>query len=607
MVATMRVRRDGAERGDSLGRVIRTTLHQGQGGDNSGWTPALLSTDVSQGSELWGDAPHLRGNAAELLVRCLEQEGVTCVFGLPGEENIHFTEAISRSSIRYVLVRHEQAASFMAEIYGRLTGQAGVCSATLGPGAINLLLGVADATTNSTPLVAISAQVGLNRMYKESHQSVDLVSMFAPVTKWADLVLSAPAIPEMIRKAFKLAQTERPGAVYLAVPEDVEKESVPSGLVPLAINVPRADEPSPTQIARAAALLETARRPVVLAGHGAARSGAAEALRRFSDTLGLPVATTFHGKGVFPDDHPNALGAVGFMRHDYVNFGFDEADVLITVGYELQEFDPVRINPRGDKRIVHLSRFPAEVDSHYDVDVGVQADLGRTLDALAAATVRRWEPSASGEKIRRLLAEELSGASDDDSFPLKPQRIVADIRAALGRDDIVLADTGAVKMWMARLYPTYEPNTCLISNGLSTMAFSLPGAIGAKIAVPERRVLAAVGDGAFLMNSQEIETALRERVPITILIWQDDAYGLIKWKMDLELGHAMSVGFDNPDFVAYAESFGARGYRITSAAELLPTLREALDAETVSVIACPVDYRENLRLTDSLGELTGPF
>jgi acetolactate synthase I/II/III large subunit len=268
---------------------------------------------------------------ADLLVSCLEREGVTVVFGIPGEENIRFTDALVRSPIRYVLVRHEQAASFMAEIYGRLTGRAGVCSATLGPGAINLLLGTADATTNSSPVVALSAQVGLNRIYKESHQSVDLVAMFAPVTKWADVVLTPGAVPEMIRKAFKLAQTERPGAVYLAVPEDVETMSAP-GLAPLNVNVPRPDVPSASQIERAAAVLDAARRPIVLAGHGAARAGAAGALRRFSEQLGLPVATTFHGKGVFPDDHANALGAVGFMRHDYVNFGFDEADVIISVG-----------------------------------------------------------------------------------------------------------------------------------------------------------------------------------------------------------------------------------------------------------------------------------
>ena len=545
--------------------------------------------------------------AAELLVQCLEQEGVNCVFGIPGEENIYLTEALSRSTIRYVLVRHEQAASFMAEIHGRLTGRAGVCSATLGPGAINLLLGTADAYTNSTPLLALSAQVGLNRIYKESHQSVDLVSMFAPVTKWSDLILSPGAIPEMIRKAFKIAQTERPGAVYLGVPEDVEAALVPDRLAPLEINTPRTDQPSPSQIARAAAVLDASERPIILAGHGAARSGAAQALLRFSEQLGLPVATTFHGKGVFPDDHPYSLGAVGFMSHDYVNFGFDDADVIVSVGYELQEFDPVRINPGADKQIIHLSRVPAEVDARYVVDVGIQADIGNTLDALGEATTRRFDQGTRGEKIRRLLADELVQGAADNSFPLKPQRVVADTRAALGRSDIVLADTGAVKMWMARLYPTFEPNTCLISNGLSTMGFALPGAIAASLAVPGRRVLAAVGDGAFLMNAQEIETALREGIPLVVLIWEDHAYGLIGWKMDLELGHHMEVDFSNPDFVAYAESFGARGYRVGAADDLLPALEEALAADTVSVITCPVDYTENLRLTAALGELSGPF
>src|SRR6202050_4485689 len=472
------------------------------------------------------------GRVADLLVRCLENEGVTCVFGIPGQETLPVTDPLFRSSIRYVLVRHEQAASFMAEIHGRLTGRAGVCSSTLGPGAINLLLGTADANSNSTPMVALSAQVGLNRIYKESHQSVDLVSMFSPVTKWADMVLSPGSVPEMVRKAFKLAQTERPGAVFLAVPEDIEGLAVTDDLVPLDVNTPRPDEPSPSQIARAAEVLDGAVRPVVLAGHGAARTGAAGALRRFSEQLGLPVATTFHGKGVFPDDHPHALGAVGFMSHDYVNFGFDEADVIVCVGYELQEFDPVRINPSGDKRILHLSRFPAEVDARYDVEVGIQADIPSTLAALGQATTRRFDRGTKAEKIRRLLADELAQGAADDSFPLKPQRVVADTRAALGRADIVLADTGAVKMWMARLYPTYEPNTCLVSNGLSTMAFALPGAIAAKLAVPERRVLAAVGDGAFLMHSQEIETALREHIAMAVLIWEDDAYGLIGWKMD---------------------------------------------------------------------------
>jgi acetolactate synthase-1/2/3 large subunit len=547
-----------------------------------------------------------RIGTAELIVRCLENEGVTHVFGIPGEENIHLVQALASSSISYVLVRHEQAASFMAEVYGRLTGRAGVCSATLGPGAINLLLGVADATTNSTPVVALSAQVGMHRAFKESHQGVDLVSMFKPVTKWAELVATPEAVPEMIRKAFKLAQTERPGAVYLAVPEDVEKSLAPEGARPLAVNRPRADEPADDQLQRAADVLRGARDPVVLAGHGAARAGAADAVRRFAETLGIPVATTFHGKGILADDHPQALGAVGFMRHDYVNFGFDQADVIIAVGYELQEFDPVRINPAGDKRIIHIHRFPAEVDAHYEVEVGLQSDIARTLDALAEAVGRRFDDGRDDipeQRIRAMIDGELERGRADDRFPLAPARIVADTRAALRREDIVLVDTGALKMWMARLFPPYEPNTCLISNGLSTMAWTLPGAIAAKIARPDAHVLVATGDGAFMMNSQEIETALRERIPMVVLIWVDDDYGLIKWKMELELGQSMDTEFGNPDFVAYAESFGARGYRIGSAAELLPTLQKALADDTVSVIACPVDYSANLQLTDALGEL----
>ncbi|MCW2935280.1 MAG: putative acetolactate synthase large subunit IlvB, partial [Actinomycetia bacterium] len=422
---------------------------------------------------------------AELIVECLENEGVTHVFGIPGEENIRLIDALSKSSIQYVLTRHEQGASFMAETYGRLTGKAGVCSATLGPGAINLLLGTADATTNSTPLIALSAQVGMQRSFKESHQGVDLVPMFAPVTKWSALMATPGAAPEMIRKAFKLAQTERPGAVYLAVPEDVEEAPVPDSLVPLRVNVPRADDPSAEQVARAAAILRAARNPVVLAGHGAARAGASAALIRFAEALDIPVATTFHGKGVFPDDHPLALGSVGFMRHDYVNFGFDQADVIVAVGYELQEFNPVRINPSGETKIIHVHRFPAEVDAHYDVAVGLNADISESLNAVRAAMVGHKFEVAGGERIRELLQDELTQGQADDRFPLAPARIVADTRAALGREDIVLVDTGALKMWMARLYPTYAPNTCLISNGLSTMAWTVPGAIGAKIARPE--------------------------------------------------------------------------------------------------------------------------
>jgi acetolactate synthase I/II/III large subunit len=542
---------------------------------------------------------------AKLIVKCFENEGVKYVFGIPGEENIHLIDALHNSSIRFILVRHEQAASFMADMYGRVTGTAGVCVGTLGPGAINLLLGTADAHTDSVPLLAISAQVGLNREYKETHQFVDLVNMFKPVTKWAAEIKVPIAVPEMVRKAFKVAQTERPGSCYIGVPQDLEEMSVSPDLRPLPRSQVYDSAPSPWQVCRAVKVLEAAKSPIVLAGHGAARDNAQDALIRFSEHLHIPVATTFMGKGVFPDMHPNALGTVGFMRHDYVNFGFDLADVVICVGYDLQEFDPVRINPNADKKIIHISRYAAEVDTHYPVAVGIESNLSMALDDLAKGVSSIVGLKAGNQKkIVNLLRTELEEGAQDDSFPVKPQRIVSDTRKALGQSDVVLVDTGALKMWMARLYPTYKSNTCLISNGLSTMAFAVPGAIAVKLAYPERKVLAAAGDGGFLMLGSELETAIREDVPIVVLIWEDQAYGLIKWKMDLELGHHSSVDFHNPDFVKYAEAFGAKGYRISRADELFPTLKSALQDNAISVIVCPVDYSENMELTDKLGRLT---
>ncbi|NVK40366.1 MAG: acetolactate synthase large subunit [Oceanospirillaceae bacterium] len=545
---------------------------------------------------------------AELVVACLEAEGVTCIFGIPGEENIRLVDATSGSKVRFILVRHEQAGAFMADIYGRLTGKAGVCTATLGPGAINLLLGVADANTDSTPLVAISAQVGLNRIYKESHQIVDLESMFKPVTKWAATMLTPAAAPEMMRKAFDTAQAERPGAVYIAIPQDVEGAEAPADAAPLTSRPKHAAGPDPDQIAAAVKLLRGARKPVILVGHGAARAGVSAKLVELVDLLGIPAATTFMGKGAISDRNPNALGVVGFMRHDYENFAFDSADLILSIGYELQEFAPVRINPHKDKKIIHIHRFAEDTDACYPISVSVEADIGLSIEALIAEFRRTpLKASHTDAPIRKLRDAELSSHETDASFPLKPQRLVCDIRKALGDEDIVLVDTGAIKMWMARLYPTYAPLSCLISNGLSTMAFSLPGAIGAKLAKPGRKVLAAMGDSSFMMNSQEIETAVRENIPLKVLIWQDNALGLIKWKMDLELGHHSQVDFGNPDFVKYAESFGARGYRIRAADELLPTLQKALAEAGVSVICCPVDYSENIKLTDKLGELTDPL
>lgn len=539
-------------------------------------------------------------NTAELIVAALENEGVEYVFGIPGEENLHLIHALADSGqIEFILTRHEQAAAFMAEMVGRLTGRAGVCLATLGPGAINLLLGVADAQLDSHPMVAISAQASLDRQHKESHQVVDLVALFDPVVKWGHMLMVPGAAAEMVRKAFKEAESERQGATALIVPEDLAAVEVEGE--PLRVNRPRPTAPSISQIARAVEVIDAARAPIVLAGAGVSREGAPRELVRMADRLNLPVATTFLGKGVMPDDHPNALGTIGFMMRDYTNFGFEEADCVIAVGYDPVEYPPVRWNPGGDKAIVHVHRSTAEVDVSYQLSVGLQGDLGKSLDALGEAGRRRDPMPCSNTAARHLLAEELSGGAADDRFPVAPARIVSDIRSAMGREDILLCDTGALKMWLARLYPTYAPETCMISNGLATMAFTLPGAIAAKMLCPERKVMATMGDGAFLMNSQEIETAVRHGIDMTILIWEDGGFGLIGWKQELEMSRQSHVGFSNPDFVRYAEAYGATGHSVQSADQLLPALRQALAEPSVSVVTCPVDYSANAELTAKLG------
>lgn len=542
-------------------------------------------------------------NVSQLLVECLESEGVDYVFGIPGEENLHLMDALRSSSIRFITTRHEQGASFMADIYGKLTGRPGVCLATLGPGAINLTLGTADAQLDSHPLVSLVAQAGLNRSYKESHQMLDLEALFQPITKWVGTITQPAATTEVVRKAFKVAQSGRPGATTVILPEDVSAE--PGAGAPLLPNLPQDTAPSASQIERATAVIEQAQRPIVLAGPGVARDHAEAELQRFAEALDLPVVTTFAGKGILPQDHPNALGTIGFMKHDYSNFGFDAADLVIAVGYDLIEYAPERWNPHNDKNILHIHRTPAEVDANYQLSVGIQGGIGDTLEALAAR-----QPTCAAadraliERVQKLLADELQYGTENDDFPLKPQRVVSNIRDALRREDIVLTDTGALKMWMARLYPCHASNTCLISNGLATMAFSLPGALGAKLACPQRKVLATMGDGAFLMNSQEIETAMREQIPFVVLVWVDEQYGLIKWKQELEIGRTSNISFTNPDFIKQAESYGARGVQIEAADQLLPALQQALSLDTVTIIACPVDYNENTRLTDRLGHLT---
>ena len=542
--------------------------------------------------------------AAELLVHCLENEGVELVFGLPGEETLELTDALLGSRTRFIETRHEQGAAFMADVYGRLSGKAGVCLSTLGPGATNLLTGVADAYLDRAPLVAITGQASLNRRHKESHQYIDVMSMFRPVTKWSASIPKAEVIPEAVRKAFKIAQTEKPGATHLELPEDVAEEQIgdPSLLQPLFVQAPVPPEPSPAQVARAVRAISGAQRPVILAGNGVIRSRAHDAVRQFARQLHIPVLHTFMAKGTLPDSDPLSLYTIGLLARDYTSIVMEEADVVIAIGYDFVEYAPCFWNPRRDKRIVHIDGSPAEVDEHYIVDVGLLGDLRHSLDLIGAAVPpcdSSW-PSISRKRVIEGFDAELAGAP---SWPLRPQHLMRELRAGLKPDDLVLCDVGAHKLWMARMFPCEEPNSCIISNGFAAMGIAVPGAVAAKLLFPERRVVAVTGDGGFLMNSQELETAVRLALPLVVLVWRDNGYGVIRWKQQLRFGRTSAVEFGNPDLIRYAESFGAIGYRVTEPSELRAVLKEALNSKVPAVIDCPVDYAENLRLTERLQSL----
>ena len=540
--------------------------------------------------------------AAELFIRCLENEGVEYIFGIPGEENLDVMDALLDTSIRFITVRHEQGAAFMADVYGRLTERAGVCLATLGPGATNLITGVADANMDHAPLVAIAGQAGTNRLHKESHQVLDLTNLFEPVTKYSASLLDPDIIPEVVRKAFKLAQSEKTGAAFIEFPENVAEMQVDLDLLP--VSQQHDPEPPGEDVAGAAALISAARHPMILAGNGVVRSGASLQLADFAEKLNIPVANTFMAKGVIPFKHRCALGSAGLQANDYVSCGFDKADVIICVGYDLVEYHPYLWHPSRNRTIIHIDYSPAETDAHYPVAVGVIGNIKHSLDRIARLTTPH-----QGEHVRPLrerLVRDMHQHRDDMDFPVKPQKIIWDLRTALDLKDIVVCDVGAHKMWMARMFRCEYPNTCIISNGFASMGIAVPGAIAAKLVYPKRHVVAVTGDAGFMMNSQEIETAVRCKLPIVILIWNDSSYGLIEWKQMNQFQRISNVHFSNPDFVTYAESFGARGYRVERTADLPTILKEALANNTVSIIDCPVDYRENIKLTDQLGTLVCP-
>ncbi|OCQ94196.1 acetolactate synthase [Nostoc sp. MBR 210] len=543
-------------------------------------------------------------NTAELLVKCLENEGVEYVFGLPGEENLHVLEAIKHSTIKFITTRHEQGAAFMADVYGRLTGKAGVCLSTLGPGATNLMTGVADANLDGAPLVAITGQVGTDRMHIESHQYLDLVAMFAPVTKWNKQIVRPSITPEVVRKAFKRSQTEKPGAVHIDLPENIAAMSVEGK--PLQRDKIEKTYASFASIRAAAAMISQAVNPLILVGNGAIRGQASDAVTQFATQMNIPVANTFMGKGVIPYTHPLALWSVGLQQRDFITCGFDNTDLVIAIGYDLIEFSPKKWNPEGNIPIVHISTSAAEIDSSYVCNVEVIGDISDSLFEILKVADRQGKPNPYAISLRGEIRADYEQYANDEGYPIKPQKLIYDLRQVMGPDDIVISDVGAHKMWMARHYHCHSPNTCIISNGFAAMGIAIPGALAAKLVYPKRKIVAVTGDGGFMMNCQELETALRVGTPFVTLIFNDGGYGLIEWKQENHFGKGNSsfVHFGNPDFVKLAESMGLKGYRVESSLDLIPILKEALAQDVPAVIDCPVDYRENRRFTQKAGELS---
>jgi len=546
--------------------------------------------------------------ASDLLVRCLEAEGIEYIFGVPGEENADFMLSLEASEkIRFVLTRHEQGAAFMAEIYGRLTGNPAGCLGTLGPGATNLITGVADSNMDRAPMLVLTGQGSTLRLHKESHQIMDVVGMFEPVTKWATTIHNARNIPEIVRKAVRLARTEKPGAVHIELPEDVAKRAVEAEpMEPRRFRRPGPDD----KIAdRAFAMLTEAKRPVIIAGNGAIRRRASKQLRIFCESTGIGVLSTFMAKGAVDMDADYCLYTIGLGAKDIPTLAIDEADLVITLGFDMVEYHPRLWNPKRDKTIIHADFLPAEIDQHYHPEVELVGDLAHTLWMLNERVRERGLPDfdlASQHAVReRMTAELAAHAGDDTEGAIRPQKMLWDARQVMGPADILLSDVGAHKMWIARHYHCHEPNTCLIPNGFCSMGSALPGAIAASIVYPERRVLGIAGDGGFLMNVQEMETAKRLAGNIVMLVWEDGGYGLISWKQDDEFGRHTALGFGNPDWLKLADSFGWGGHRVERSRDFRGVLEAAFAEEGPSLVVAPVDYRENRELTRRLGEIIG--
>ena len=539
---------------------------------------------------------------AEMFVKALEHENVKYVFGIPGEENLDIVDAFYRSEqIKAIIVRHEQGAAFMADVFGRLTGKAGVCFSTLGPGATNLITGVADASGDAAPLVAITAQVSTDKMHLTSHQYLDLEGLFKPITKRTKMIVRTESVNEIVRLAFKYAESERPGATHICIPEDVAKLQVPEGVARKLLKKPEYNKEYADieSIERAAVEIARARNPVILVGHSAVRAKASRALTDFAERLKIPVVNTMMAKGIISYKNPYSMWTIGIPQVDYANVILEEADLVIAIGYDIVELAPTKWNGADHHKILHIDSRPAHINKLYQPEVEVVGDISDSLARLAEECDSKKEPEEAF-LIKQKMMEEHESYAGDLAFPIKPQKLLYDIRKIMGPDDIVVSDVGAHKMWIARHYNCYKPNTCLISNGFASMGISVPGAIAAKLVNPDKRVLAISGDGGFMMNCQEMETAVRMNVPIVTLILNDGSYGLIKWKQEDRFGSHCLVDFTNPDFKMMAESMHVKGYRLESTEDLIPTLEDAFNSGRPCIIDCPIDYEENTKLTRHL-------
>jgi acetolactate synthase-1/2/3 large subunit len=538
--------------------------------------------------------------AGEFMVECLETEGVKYVFGIPGEENLEIIHALYESKkIKFILVRHEQGAAFMADVYGRLTNHAGVCLATLGPGATNLITGVADANSDGSPLVAITGQVGTDRMHLTSHQYLDLSQIYAPITKRTKFVMLPGTVNEIVRLAFKYAEGGRMGATHIDLPVNISKMSVPDTETPLKKDIAPYEEAEERDVLLAAQLLGEAKRPLILAGNHAVKYASSEVVTAFADKTLIPVVNTMMAKGIVPCDDPLSMMTIGIPQKDYVNLLFDQADLVIAVGYDIMELMPQKWNADRHLKIIHVSNRPADINKFYQCDAqivgSIDSSLFRIMKYATSAPRPEW-----AMKIKQAFLRSAGALAGDDSFPMKPQRIIADVRRALGREDVLVSDVGAHKMWIGRLYECYRPNTCIVSNGFASMGIGVPGAIAAKLVYPEKNVLTITGDGGFLMNSQELETAVRLGLNFVVLIFNDSYYGLIKWKQQDQYGREMYTGFTNPDFVKYAEAMRCIGVKIEKAADLLPAIQKGFQEKVPVVIDVAVDYSENEKLSAEL-------